>query len=185
MNIFYLSHNPEECAKQHVDKHVVKMILEYAQLLSTAHRVLDGNLVVVFTDNNRKKKVYKHPDNELDEVLYKSTHINHPSAKWVMASKSHYDWLYNLFYELCHEYQYRYGKQHLTDVKLSIILVNPPKNIPNKSFEEPYLAMPDQYKVPGNAIRSYQNYYNGDKQLLAKWKLRDTPVWYDIKEGEE
>ena len=43
MNIFYLSTNTDECARYHCDKHVVKMILETAQMLSTAHRVLDGD----------------------------------------------------------------------------------------------------------------------------------------------
>ena len=42
MNIFYLDHHTQRCANQHCDKHVVKMIIEYAQLLSTAHRVIDG-----------------------------------------------------------------------------------------------------------------------------------------------
>ena len=42
MNIFYLHNDPKICAEMHNDKHCIKMILEYAQLLSTAHRVLDG-----------------------------------------------------------------------------------------------------------------------------------------------
>ena len=42
MNIFYLHNDPQIAAQMHCDKHVVKMILEYAQLLSTAHHELDG-----------------------------------------------------------------------------------------------------------------------------------------------
>ena len=42
MNIFYLHKDPKVCAEQHLDKHVVKMLIEYAQLMSTAHRMLDG-----------------------------------------------------------------------------------------------------------------------------------------------
>ena len=42
MNIFYLHKKPEISAQLHCDKHVVKMIIEYAQMLSTAHRMLDG-----------------------------------------------------------------------------------------------------------------------------------------------
>ena len=47
MNIFYLDTNPALCAEYHCDKHVVKMIIEYAQMLSTAHRVIDGEEVKV------------------------------------------------------------------------------------------------------------------------------------------
>ena len=43
MNIFFLNTDPKVCAQEHLDKHVVKMIVEYAQLMSTAHRLLDGN----------------------------------------------------------------------------------------------------------------------------------------------
>ena len=56
MNLFYLHDNPKDCANMHVDKHCVKMILEYAQLLSTAHRVLDGNQVVGKTATGRNVK---------------------------------------------------------------------------------------------------------------------------------
>ena len=43
MNIFYLDRDPVIAAQMMCDKHVVKMILESAQMLSTAHRVLDGD----------------------------------------------------------------------------------------------------------------------------------------------
>jgi hypothetical protein len=42
MNIFVLDTNPAKAAKYHNNKHCVKMILETAQLLSTAHRIIDG-----------------------------------------------------------------------------------------------------------------------------------------------
>ena len=87
MNIFYLSSCPAEAAESHNDKHCVKMILEYAQMLSTAHRELDGNV----------------PD-----ILYKSTHKNHPSTIWTRASKQHYDWLFRLFRMLSAEYMISY-----------------------------------------------------------------------------
>ena len=102
MNIFYLQREPEACAHDHCDKHVPKMILEYAQLMSTAHRELDGDDCV--------------------DQLYKSTHKNHPSAIWTRSSDQHYMWLYELFCALSEEYQTRYGKEHLTFTKLHGIL---------------------------------------------------------------
>jgi hypothetical protein len=82
MNIFYLDHDAERCAEMHNDKHVVKMILEYAQLLSTAHRVLDGTIIDRLSPSGRKQKAYLLADNR-ESSLYSATHINHPSAVWV------------------------------------------------------------------------------------------------------
>ena len=59
MNIFFLHRDPEQAAKEHVDKHVVKMIVEYAQLLSTAHRMIDGSEYTDYSKNGRKVKRYK------------------------------------------------------------------------------------------------------------------------------
>ena len=96
MNIFYLHNDPKICAEMHVDKHCVKMILEYAQLLSTAHRVLDGTLVNGYSKTGRKQKRYVLPDDR-DSVLYSATHINHPSAVWVRKSDANYAWQRQLY----------------------------------------------------------------------------------------
>ena len=178
MNIFYLDHDPHTCAVMHNNKHVVKMILEYAQLLSTAHRVLDGVLVDTYSKTGRKQKRYVLNSN-LDSVLYASTHINHPSAIWVRQRESHYCWLFGLWIELMNEYTYRYGKVHAS-ARLIGYLNSPPTNIEfGGGFNQPTPAMPDKYKVPGDSIQSYKNYYNGDKQHLANWKNRIQPLWFN------
>jgi hypothetical protein len=175
MNIFYLDHDVVTCAKMHNDKHCVKMILEYAQLLSTAHRVLDGINSVILSDSNRKKQVWTLPDNR-DGILYSATHINHPSAIWVRKSDKNYDWLYVMWRELMDEYTYRYNKVHACE-KLIIPLRRVPYKIPKGEFTEPTPAMPDKYKVAGNSIKSYMNYYLGDKQRMFSWKNREQPSW--------
>lgn len=173
MNIFFLALDPKICAMYHLDKHVVKMIIEYAQLLSTAHRVLDGDLV-----NKRHYKLYDDREN----TLYKTTHINHPSSIWTRQYKQNYIWLYMLFCELCDEYTYRYGKIHLCDKKLRTLLKDPPYNIPvlddNNTWIGPTPAMPDECKVNGNNLLSYHNYYRQFKTHIAVWTKRDTPKWY-------
>jgi len=159
MNIFYLSNDPKECAQQHLDKHVVKMILETAQLLSNAHHMLDGDQVI--------------------KPIYKLTHKNHPSAIWVRASKEHYQWLWKLLYELCKEYTHRYGKIHKVEREgLLNVLYEAPANIPNNGWlSGPTPAMPDEYKV-SDIIQSYRNYYNGAKASFAKWTNRPVPEWF-------
>lgn len=178
MNIFYLHNDQHECAKMHPDKHVVKMILEYAQLLSTAHRVLDGILSVGSSPSGRKKTTYALMD-ERNSILYASTHINHPSAIWVRQSQENYKWLHRLLVELCKEYTYRYDKVHKVEASgLLHSLYSPPLRIPNGAFTEPTPAMPDEYKVPGNSVQAYINYYLGAKRHLANWKKRSIPSWY-------
>jgi hypothetical protein len=182
MNIFYLDPDPRKCAEMHNDKHTVKMILEYAQLLSTAHRVLDGTLNSVISNSGRRKTVYTLNDAR-DGILYSATHINHPSAIWVRQSKANYDWLYDLWCRLIEEYAYRYGKDHAC-AKLDNQLQFSPDNIPKRpKFTEPTPAMPDDVKVSGDSIKSYRNYYIQNKQHLASWKgkvnSRNKPEWFD------
>lgn len=178
MNIFWLHPDPVECAKSHLDKHVVKMILEYAQLLSTAHRILDGTQSTVLSDSGRKKKVWQLPDHR-DSVLYSATHANHPSAVWVRKNQQNYIWLSQLLHALCKEYTYRYGKIHKVERDgLLEELYNWPMNIPMGEFTEPTPAMPDDVKIAGDSIKSYRNYYIKNKTHLANWKNRKVPDWY-------
>lgn len=157
MNIFFLDYQPDIAAKYHVDKHVVKMILETSQLLSTAHHILD-------------------PD-ENHILLYKPTHVNHPSAKWVRESSGNYLWAWSLLQCLCKEYTRRYGKYHKCDTTgLVNELLNPPKNIPVGGMTPVKLAMPDEYKTD-NPVEAYRNYYKGAKSHMFSWKTREVPEW--------
>ena len=111
MNIFYLNENPKIAAIEHNDKHCVKMVLEYAQMLSTAHRECDG-------------------DDRADSLsLYKRAHRNHPSTVWTRENEVQYSWLYQLFIALADEYSYRYEKIHATDLLLRAVLEQPPDKI--------------------------------------------------------
>jgi hypothetical protein len=175
MNIFYLDRDVKTCATYHNDKHVVKMILEYAQLLSTAHRMLDGKEYIDASSGRRIKR-WRLNDDNMENMLYKASHINHPSAIWVRQSNNNYNWLMCLLQDLLQEYTYRYGKIHATD-RLVYWLRKPPANIPVGYFTQPTPAMPDEYKVP-DSVQSYRNYYVGAKKTMAKWKKRPIPEWW-------
>jgi hypothetical protein len=178
LNIFYLDNDTKTCAEMHVDKHCVKMILEYAQLLSTTHRLLDGTEGIRISSLGRKKRTWNLPDDR-NELMYSCTHANHPSAVWTRASDKNYMWLADLLEKLCEEYTYRYGKVHKTQaIGLVDMLKNRlPNNIPVGVFTEPTPAMPEHHKVPGNSVLSYQNYYIGDKSRMFSWKKREQPSW--------
>ena len=175
MNIFYLSNNPTEAAQMMVDKHVVKMIVETAQLLSTAHRLVDGKEYIEYAASGRKIKRWKLDDSRND-ILYSATHITHPSAIWTRESTQNYAWLVNHFFALCDEYTHRYGKIHSTYLKLSEYIKNPPNNLKKVEFTDPPLAMPDIYKSK-IAIDSYRNYYKFGKSHIHKWTNRPQPIW--------
>lgn len=188
MNIFWLSNDPAINARYHNDKHVVKMAIEYAQLLSTAHRVLDGTkLEVEHPHTERPTTVYLLPGEMIvwDEKsyqytgpLYKQTHMEHPCAKWARANRANYEALYDLYCHVCDEYAYRYDKDHGSN-KLYLDLLPVPVALRSREPVEisarPY-AMPEQYK--GNdVIESYRSYYRGAKHW-STWTNRDVPEWF-------
>lgn len=177
MNIFELDRVTTTAAKYHNDKHVVKMNIEYAQLLSTAHRMLDGTEYYDQTANGRKIKRWRHPDAVLEDNLYKATHPNHPSAIWARHNKQNYQWLFSLWVALLEEYTFRYGKVHGC-AKLIPYLKSAPKNIKPGARTPVTPAMPDAYKIPGDTVESYRKYYNHDKIKLAAWKNREVPYWW-------
>ena len=176
MNIFYLDIDTKTCAEMHLDKHVVKMILEYAQLLSTAHRLLDGHEYEGKSISGRKAMRWK-LDDEREDNLYMASHMKHPSGLWCRQSQDNYWWLYNLWRDLMREYTHRYGKNHVTE-KLIPYLSFCPTNIPLTIADPMPQCMPDQYKVVGDSIQAYHNYYIGDKQPFAVWTNRPIPQWY-------
>lgn len=155
MNIFFLSSKPRECAEFHCDKHVVKMIVEYCQLLSTAHHLCSTNPPA---------------------GIYKSTHQNHPSAIWVREGVSNYTWLHRLLKHLCSEYTHRYGRIHKCESSgLVDKLWRVPIKIP-KGATQPKLAMPDDVRGPDPVV-AYRNLYATHKQDLLVWTNRDMPKW--------
>lgn len=157
MNIFVLDTDPIKAAQMQCDKHVVKMILETAQMLSTAHRIIDESD---------------------DEGLYKTTHKNHPCSIWARLTNTNYNWLYTHFIALCDEYTYRYGKTHLTDTKMREKLKNAPVNIKDGELTPFAKAMPDNI-TNNDVVQAYRQYYIEHKANIAKWeKTRKSPYWW-------
>lgn len=154
MNLFVLDHDFEKNSEYHVDKHVVKMILEASQLLCTA-----------FWEQGIP-------------APYKATHKNHPCSVWVRESEGNFNWCVSYAFALCFEYKHRYGKIHkCRDNALSYIIANKNKlTFPNLKLTPFALAMPDQYK-DNDAVKAYRNYYLGEKRHLFSWKNRPTPDW--------
>ena len=182
MNIFYVHKDPIIAATMLIDKHVVKMIVESAQMLSTAHRMIDGTQYTGKTKTGRNIKRWRHPNSNMDNVLYKACHTGHPSTLWVMENAYNYHWLYKHMIALNDQFKLRYGhvKDHSTNTLLKEILMYPPKNISlNKLPTDPTPAMPDDCKIPGDVVGSYRKYYIEHKRSFASWKSPGKmPTWY-------
>jgi hypothetical protein len=176
INIFYIETDPYKAAQSMVDRNVVKMILETAQLLSTAHRILDGTEYIGKSVSGQKNVRRWLLSDELETKLYSATHVNHPSAVWVRQSLNNYNWLYCHFEGLLNEYTRRYGKVHKCN-GMKEFLIKPPKNIPTGYFTSPTCAMPDEYKISKDAVENYRYYYNVAKKHLHSWKNAPTPDW--------
>ena len=173
MNIFFLHPNQVKCARWHCDKHVVKMILETTQLLYTAHWQLaidEGRLPVFKTAPAHSK--------EPRMVGYLPSNPNHPCAIWARASFEHYEWLVILGLALCNEYRFRYSdKKHSCEDHLRWLYCNPPPEIQYRGWQQPPMAMPDEYKKSKNSIVSYRVYYAKGKTHLLKYTGRHRPHW--------
>ena len=149
MNIFYLDKCPDKAARLQYNKHVVKMILESAQMLCTAHHCYGDKW-------------------QRENVPYKQAHLNHPSTVWARQSRSTYMWLYNHMMALGDEYTKRYGKTHLTITKCKDFLATPPKYIQGDEWSQPPQAMPDEYKHEDSIIAYWQYYINDKAHIAAK-----------------
>jgi len=175
MNIFFVDKDPQKAAISLVDKHVVKMILESAQLLSTAHRVLDGEVEIGQSKTGRKATRWVLPDGR-EDIFYKATHVNHPSAKWCRESVENYLWLADHLFALLDEYTYRYGKTHKTSA-LAYYLQSPPLKLKEWDFTTPPSAMDIAYIISNDPVENYRNYYKIGKARMHSWKMREPPPW--------
>lgn len=156
MNIFYTDTNPEQAARNLCDKHVVKMLLESCQMLSTAYR-------------------QKQPYGKLvPPGIYQSAYASHPCTEWVCEAGVHYQWLLAHAWELEREYQLRYNKYHaarkcLFELEQLVQL--------SGEWRDPPQCMPPQYKIFGDPVAAYRMYYIGEKLHFAKWTKRNPPDW--------
>jgi len=167
VNIFVLSGVPSIIPMYMHDKHVVKMALETAQLLSNQH--------------HKYNSVFK-------EVVYKPTHMNHPCSVWAGESSHNYDWLFTHFEALLVEYRHRYYRRHKCSEILDFLRDNPvPFTAGARINAMPPQCMPDKYKGY-DVVEAYRAYYKAEKltymhkgkQRKHTWTNQDRPWWLEV-----
>ena len=155
MNIFYLDEDISNCAKYHADSHVIKMILESAQILCTA-LAIHG---------------IKTP--------YKPTHFKHPCVLWVAESLDNWMWLRELTLELDKEYRYRWNKNnsHKSALVVKSLIFSNIEYAESIGITQRPQAMPKEYRIPNDPIKAYRRYYATEKYHLHKYTKREKPYW--------
>ena len=191
MNLFILHEDPVIAAQMQCDKHIPKMVVESGQMLSTAHRVLDGVLDRRPSKSGKTSVKYwdlylGRDDLEGELLLYKAVHVGHPCTQWTMESDMNYRWHYDHFIALCQEYTYRYDKIHKTARDLGGPLYSAPRNIPKGPLTPFRLAMGSNpecvvYGLGGtDAVQSYRNFYQTKQERFKMdWTKRKVPEWFN------
>ena len=161
MNIFYLDTDPVLAAQAQCDKHVVKMVLESAQIMCSVIRK--------FTEEFGRN---------VEQPPYRLTHKNHPCVVWAGLSPANFDWLYRHAMSLALEYTFRYDKKHKSQEVIEWCGANRVTHL-LADFSPPALAMPDEYKQK-DPVQSYRDYYWFDKRksIQMVWTKRDPPDWW-------
>ena len=137
MNIFILDNDPIKAAQMHIDKHIVKMPLETAQILST---------------------ICGYP--------YRPTHRNHPCTVWARQTKGNYNWLVQLGFALCKEYSLRYSRRHKCKDVIEQ-LKYAPEFIPDGERTPFALAMPDECKQDDAVLAYRTYYRTHKKHIAS------------------
>lgn len=186
MNIFFLHNDPVIAAQMQCDRHIVKMTIESAQMLSTAHRMLDG--IEHFELNATGRRIRRwYLEDARENVMYKAVHMNHPCTIWTRQNSANYLWHYEHFVALCDEYTYRYGnKTHKTDSLLRRPLTQLPDNIiQGDKITPPAMAIEESCKFEKNPVECYRRFYETKQARFSMhWTKRKAPDWFHFYNEE-
>jgi hypothetical protein len=184
MNIFILDYDLDKCAAYHIDKHIIKMPLEAAQMLCTTIFVDKYLGYVPRNLNKEEREVLKCEADKVRDLVpedrpiaYLPTHVNHPCTVWARVSMENFYWLYCYAHALNSEYHYRYGGKSHKAVEAVCKVAHWPTRLENLGLTPFAQAMPDNYKHE-DAVTAYRRFYIGDKDAFATWKHRPQPDWY-------
>jgi hypothetical protein len=160
MNIFALDEDPEMAAQYHCDKHVPKMLLEAAQILSTS---------AYLNDSHKPGEMYKPVPSHNPDI-----------HEWVAESQANFVWTLKLAKGLHTEYKHRFGKDHKSYRKVIRHIDITEIRLPKEGLTERPQCMPNRFKVEGDAIEAYREYYKFGKDWEMSWFNREVPPWFDI-----
>jgi hypothetical protein len=152
VNIFVVHPDPREAARQLCDRHVVKMTLETAQILSAASH---------------------HPD-----PPYRPTHTSHPCVFWAGENRSNFLWLVEHGLGLADEYTHRYGKVHASASVIQWALAHTDR-LPQGDITRHPRCMPREIRdTTAQVVAAYRVYYVLHKPWATWRRGREAPTWW-------
>jgi hypothetical protein len=180
-NVLYLDDDPVSAAQQHCDRHVTKMILEAAQILSTVWHTLHPEITVLDwntpTDNTPPRSSAWLRAELCGQRIYQPQHHNHPCIQWVSLHGGSYVWLYRLGQALLDEYEYRWERLHAcAPILRTLELVPPSLHDSMDTWTEAPTVMPSEF-IRADAVSSYRQYYRKAKSHALNYTRRQPPEW--------
>ena len=163
VNFFYLDKDPIKCAKYYCNKHILKIPIEIAQILSKIHYEL-------------KSKI------DYSKIYQNSTVVKNTLGPycWIKESLDNYYWATQLGLELINEYKFRYNKiEHKTECILQYLYENPP-NLP-KNGETKFIGTNkyDMFQyISNDPIICARYNYAEMKCITDKWNKDGPPDWF-------
>lgn len=152
MNIFAVDDNPMLAARALHDRHVVKMVLETAQVLCTVAHGLGL------------------------PAAYKPTHKAHPCIVWAGSTHGNARWLVEHGMALCAEYTRRFGRVHASETVIAAVGPAVMDALP-KGARTPFAqVMPDDCKGD-DAVQAYRRMYREHKLPGNRYTNAATPAW--------
>lgn len=189
MNLFILSLDPNDAAKKHCDKHVVKMILEACQMLYTTHWVfayphLLSHKSAISLSREQKKlalpeSILNAPTRKDGEQGFRPVHVHHPCTQWILASRENYIFACELAIALGKEYQFRWSGIHSCTTHAQWLLENIPLELESMGITPFAIAMDNQFKISKDPVECYRYYYKTSKRErgLLKYTKRAIPAF--------
>jgi hypothetical protein len=190
MNIFVLDRNAITAAEQHCDKHVRKMVIESAQMLTTAYYFGAGIKSNKAADARRSDihdifGGFPRVDDQGKPLPYRISHPGHPCTVWTSKSFNNFAWHLLLASALSEEFQRRWGKEHAVKPILGWMAKHPPPS--SYAFDESFnltpfaQAMPECFRGP-DPVEAYRRLYHHKASLFdVTWKAPSTaPDWFSF-----
>jgi len=185
MNIFVLDLDPKKAARDHCDNHIVKMVLEGAQILGSTHWISNGVIkkkeILSLEKPEEIWKKFPRMDESGKVKPYGIGFANHPSSKWSRYCIENWQWLVDLCIEMTYEHERRWGKITTMRKVIEWFASNPPQLLSNGKISAFYQAVPDHIKGD-DPVHAYRLYYAGWKEYFAKWKKGEPDWWKEYLE---
>lgn len=186
MNIFVLDNDMKTNVHYHIDKHIVKMPLEAAQMLCTNEVIFELCGHVAGALNKAQLQLLREYSAEMRPekiehrfMPYLPVSPNHPCTIWARTSLENTYWLRDYLYLLSMEHMSRYSHtkpnrsfEHIIGAELDL------RGVSSKLTPHPQAMKQYPHCMGPDTVLAYRKFYVEDKHTFASWKHGQVPTWW-------